>query len=267
MNLPPAHEGLPVAALLCWGAGLALSSLPRGGRAVRLAAHGFILAGILAMAALLARLWWALDRPPLRTLGETRLWYGMFLPLTGYAVCGRRGHRWILYFATALAALFLGVNLLHPENFDRDLMPALQSPWFVPHVVVYLLAYAVLAVSAIIATRGLLSRRAGGDGMEELRLADPLVRTGFGFLTLGLLFGALWGKEAWGHYWTWDPKEIWAFLTWMGYLAALHHRHYRPARTRAALWMLSLAFVVLLVCWFGVNYLPAAAGSVHVYTR
>lgn len=59
-------------------------------------------------------------------------------------------------------------------------------------------------------------------------MKDNLVYIGTAFLTLGLLFGALWAKEAWGHYWTWDPKETWAFLTWIGYILYIHYRFYHP---------------------------------------
>ena len=99
-----------------------------------------------------------------------------------------------------------------------------------------------------------------------MKLADNLVYIGFAFLTLGLIFGALWAKEAWGHYWTWDPKETWAFLTWMGYMIYMHYRYHRPANINGPLWTLTLAFVILLIAWFGVNYLPSAQSSVHVYS-
>ncbi|MGM0641824.1 MAG: cytochrome c biogenesis protein CcsA, partial [Thermotogota bacterium] len=87
----------------------------------------------------------------------------------------------------------------------------------------------------------------------------------FAFLTFGLLFGALWAKEAWGHYWTWDPKETWAFLTWLVYLLFIHYRYFYPNKKKNALWLLSLAFVILLLCWFGINALPTGANSVHTY--
>ena len=97
--------------------------------------------------------------------------------------------------------------------------------------------------------------------------SDNLVYIGLGFLTLGLIFGALWAKEAWGSYWTWDPKETWAFITWAVYLAYLHYRHHHPKKIKKQYWLLTLAFIVLLICWFGVNYLPTAQNSVHTYTR
>jgi ABC-type transport system involved in cytochrome c biogenesis permease subunit len=84
---------------------------------------------------------------------------------------------------------------------------------------------------------------------------------------MGLLFGALWAKEAWGHYWTWDPKETWAFLTWAVYLIYIHARIKNSIKTHQATWILALAFAVLLVAWFGVNYLPSAVNSVHTYSQ
>ena len=76
--------------------------------------------------------------------------------------------------------------------------------------------------------------------------------------------GAVWAKEAWGHYWSWDPKETWAFVTSMAYLAYIHIRLYGKY-DKVALWALPIAFILLMITWIGVNYLPAAQGSVHVY--
>ena len=102
--------------------------------------------------------------------------------------------------------------------------------------------------------------------MRTLGLAEVGLWLGFGFLTLGLLVGAVWAKEAWGHYWTWDPKETWSFLTWAVYLAYLHLRPEWQAKPRHAAAYLALASTVVLICWFGVNYLPSAQQSVHTYT-
>jgi len=201
----------------------------------------------------------------MRTLGETRLWYAFFLPLIGFVVYHSRKYSWMIFYSIGLAALFLSLNFFKPELFNKALMPALQSVWFVPHVIVYMLSYALLAASSLVALRGLWSRTKSAKIQEIIRLADDLVYLGFGFLSLGLIFGALWAKEAWGHYWTWDPKETWAFLTWICYLGYIHFRYYAPKNTRVQLWILAFAFVVLLMCWFGINYLPSAANSVHTY--
>ncbi len=221
--------------------------------------------GIVVIGIFITRLWIFLERPPMRTLGETRLFYALFMPLIGVVFYLRWKYKWLLAYAIVMTFVFLAINLSHPENFDKTLMPALQSPWFVPHVVVYIFGYAVLGVSTLVAVYGLYMHYFRTLDLEVMKMADNLVYLGFGFLTLGLLFGALWAKQAWGHYWTWDPKETWAFLTWLGYLIYMHLRYFHPKKVRASLWTLSLAFVILLIAWFGVNFLPSAQNSVHVY--
>lgn len=223
--------------------------------------------GWMVLLVFILRLWIAIERPPMRTLGETRLWYSAFLPLIGFITFFRWRYKWFLGYSFAMALLFLIINYLHPETYSKTLMPALQSIWFVPHVLVYLFSYAVLAASSIVAIKGWYNSYQKNFKEETLLLADNLVYIGFAFLTLGLLFGALWAKEAWGHYWTWDPKEVWAFLTWMGYLIYIHYRYFHPYKKRQALVILALAFIILLVCWFGVNYLPVANNSIHTYTQ
>jgi ABC-type transport system involved in cytochrome c biogenesis permease subunit len=226
----------------------------------------FIVAGWLILSFFIIQLWQELDRPPMRTLGETRLWYSCFLPLIGILAYTRWRYKWFLSYSVLMSIVFLIINYLNPESFSKTLMPALQSPWFIPHVLVYIFAYAVLAVSSIVAVKGLYDYYKGKYFEDTILLADNLVYIGFSFLTLGLLFGALWAKEAWGHYWTWDPKEVWAFLTWMGYLIYMHYRHCHSKKSKQALYILSIAFVILIIAWFGVYYLPVANNSIHTYT-
>ena len=258
----PAFAGVT---FVSWILGLSLVYFSGRNRKLELAGQFIILTGILVLGIFITFLWINLERPPLRTLGETRLWYSVFLPLVGFITYFRWRYKWFLAYAICLASLFLLINYTHPENYSKTLMPALQSPWFVPHVIVYIFSYALLAASSLIAIWGLYHLYYSDFQNKVLFLADNLVYVGFAFLTLGLLFGALWAKEAWGHYWTWDPKETWAFLTWLSYLVYMHFRYFQPKKVRAPLWALSLAFVVLLICWFGINYLPSAANSVHVY--
>ena len=104
--------------------------------------------GLCVFFAFVFLLWQNLERPPLRTMGETRLWYSLFLPLAGLIIYSRWKYKWILSFSTLLAMVFIGINLLKPEIHSKTLMPALQSPWFAPHVIVYMFAYALLGASA-----------------------------------------------------------------------------------------------------------------------
>jgi len=198
-------------------------------------------------------------------MGETRLWYSFFLPLAGIIVFSRWQYKWILSFSTLLATVFVCVNIFKPEIHSKTLMPALQSPWFAPHVIVYMMAYALLG-AAVVMSVYLLFFKKGTDTNKEMEITDNLTYVGLSFMTLGMLMGALWAKEAWGHYWSWDPKETWAAITWLAYLVYVHYRQYRPRTVRPALWVLIIAFILLQMCWWGINYLPSAQGvSVHTY--
>ena len=217
--------------------------------------------GLAVFFSFIMMMWISIERPPLRTMGETRLWYSFFLPLAGIIVYSRWKYKWILSFSAILALVFICVNLFKPEIHSKTLMPALQSPWFAPHVIVYMFAYAVFGVATLMALWMLIKDR------NCIFQIDDLVYVGLAFMTIGMLFGALWAKEAWGHYWSWDPKETWAAVTWFAYLIYVHYRQIPTHKPKLALWVLIISFVLLQMCWWGINYLPSAQGSsVHVYS-
>jgi len=227
------------------------------------AATALMLSGIALFAIFIVGFWITLARPPMRTMGETRLWYSLFLAAVGFAAWRRWRYPWLLSYSAVVATVFVLINILKPEIHSRNLMPALQSAWFVPHVTSYILSYAMLGAATIGALIQ-LNRRAGIDrGIGTM--IDNMVWAGFGLLVLGMLMGAVWAKSAWGHYWEWDPKETWALATALAYLGYIHLRQASGRYERTALWLLPVAFAMLLITWIGVNYLPAAQSSVHVY--
>ena len=249
-----------LSAVGCWVAGSFFAWRDR-----RLPALGFSVLGLLVYASFIVGFWLALERPPLRTQGETRLWYSFFLPLAGVLVYSRWRYKWILTFTTVLALVFICVNLFKPEIHSKNLMPALQSPWFAPHVIVYMLSYALLGAAALMALYLLFFRR-GKETDHEMAMTDNLVYVGLAFLTFGMLFGALWAREAWGTFWGWDPKETWAAITWLCCVLYILFRKARPASVRTAILLLLFTYLCLQMCWWGINYLPSAkATSVHVY--
>jgi ABC-type transport system involved in cytochrome c biogenesis permease subunit len=253
-----------IAAVLLWAVGAWAAWKDKTGMA-----YATTVLGLLVFFSFILSMWISLERPPLRTMGETRLWYSFFLPLAGLIVYSRWKYKLILSFSTVLALVFICVNLFKPEIHDKTLMPALQSPWFAPHVIVYMFAYAVLGAAAVMAIYLLLPPRSSFARYQGKNLGglDNLVYVGLAFLTIGMLFGALWAKEAWGHYWSWDPKETWAAITWLAYLVYVHYRQLPHYHNRLALWMLIGSFVLLQMCWWGINYLPSAQGSsVHTYS-
>ena len=249
-------------AVFCWGMGAMAAYRP--GKSLQVVL--WTVTGLAIFMAFIVGMWVSLERPPLRTMGETRLWYAFFLPVAGIITYIRWRYKWILSFSTVMSLVFICINLFKPEIHNKTLMPALQSPWFAPHVIVYMFAYAMLGAGAVVAVYLLVRSRKTAIEPGVMNLCDNLVYVGTAFLTIGMLFGALWAKEAWGHYWSWDPKETWAAATWLGNLLYIHFRFQKNKQYRSALGILVFAFILLQVCWFGVNYLPSAQGnSVHVY--
>lgn len=243
-------------AMSLWIAGSAISLRGRKPRAATIACIG----GLCIYAAFIIAFWAGLQRPPLRTLGETRLWYSFFMMLAGTAIYMRWRYRWILPLSTVITIVFTLMNILKPEIHDQSLMPALQSAWFVPHVTVYILSYSILGCAFIVSAAGLIQRTD-----DYLPMTDQIVYVGMAFLTFGLLSGALWAKEAWGNYWSWDPKETWAAATWSLYLIYIHQRLRKDSNPGLSYTLLIVAFICLQMCWYGVNYLPSAQDSMHVY--
>lgn len=227
----------------------------------------FAISGILAFATFITLLWISLERPPMRTMGETRLWYTLFLSSIGFIMYLKWKYKWIQAFSLVVASVFIIINILKPEIHSKNLMPALQSIWFIPHVTAYILSYSFLSAATIAAIILLWQYKQQKDTTELVAFTDNLVYVGFGLLMTGLLIGAIWAKEAWGHYWSWDPKETWAFVTGVAYMIYIHVRlrEYRPKVF--TLWLIIFSFIFLMITWKGVAYLPSAQGSVHVYTE
>ena len=251
-----------MAALLCWAIGAVAAWKEKR----QFVVYAATLAGLAVFFAFILGMWISLEQPPMRTMGETRLWYSFFLPLAGIITYSRWRYKWILSFSFVLSLVFICINLFKPEIHNKTLMPALQSPWFAPHVIVYMFAYAMLGAAAVMAVYLLWIKKKATEE-REMELCDNLVNVGLSFMTLGMLFGALWAKEAWGHYWSWDPKETWAAITWLGYLLYIHLRLMPSVNHRKLYWIVVLSFLTLQICWYGVNYLPSASGSVHIYNK
>ncbi|RLC53173.1 MAG: cytochrome C assembly protein [Candidatus Cloacimonadota bacterium] len=225
----------------------------------------FSFSAIIFLCLYIVQLWMTLERPPLRTKGETRLLYATLVPLIALIIHLRLKTYWFAIYGQLMASVFLITNLIHPDYFDMTLMPALQSYWFVPHVIIYMIAYALLASTLMYAVRGFYLHKKGENLRFLLIRADVLVYLGFSLATFGITFGALWAKEAWGSYWAWDPKETWALVSWLCYLTYIHFRYRFPNKQYSALWFLIICFILLLIGWLGVDYMPSARQSMHSY--
>ena len=182
-----------ITAIILWIASILLNTFFSKKKALEYFSLIISFIGIIVIFSFIVLLWKALERPPLRTLGETRLWYAFFLPIVGIISYFRLKYKWFLSFSMLVAIVFLCVDLLHPEYYSKSLMPALQSPWFVPHVTVYILSYALMAAAALVAIKGLYYMRIKQFDNQTLNLADSLVYIGFALsactVGLGLIIG------------------------------------------------------------------------------
>jgi len=165
---------------------------------------------------------------------------------------------WLKVAAMPVTLLILTYAALQPMEI-KDLMPALRSAWFGVHIGSAVLSYAAFVIAGCIGARYIvLSRR---EGTEEKTMGQMdylsyrLVGFGFLFLTVVILSGAIWAEQAWSAFWTWDPKEVWALITWIIYAVYLHLRLRGRRKGVFLAWYLVIAVFVVFFTFAGVNTL------------
>lgn len=189
-----------------------------------------------AAAAAVAVRWTQVGHPPMRNLFEAFLWLPLCLGAVSLLERWREGC-WRLRLDGAL-----GFVVAFPAAFVfsaqvGQLPPALQSPLFVPHVLGYMAAYILLARAFFLACA------------QAQRAMHRNAAWGFCLLTVALALGSIWGNEAWGGYWQWDPKEQWSLATWLLYAAFFHC----PAKQKWRLALLGAGLVAILLTLTWIN--------------
>lgn len=171
----------------------------------------------------------------------------------------------VLLVISAAVAFQLWYTFDRQANEIEPLVPALQSYWMKIHVPANFIGYGAFSMAAMIGVAYLLvnwrqQKNPGSrwvQAMPSLNLMDDLmykaIALGFAFFTLATILGALWAAEAWGGYWSWDPKETWALIVWLNYAAWLHMRMTKGWHgVPMALWSVVGLFVTLFA-FLGVN--------------
>ena len=222
-----------------------------------MAARSLEVAGWCTALALLVANWCLAQSLPFGNMRHVLCFFPLVLGPAALYMRRVRGVELTACFAGVAVVAMVGA-LCMPMQATWRQMPALQSPWFAPHVTSYVLAYGLLAVSAV---QVIMSFSRKSD--EALRAADEVVRLAFPFLTFGLWSGALWADAAWARYWAWDIKEVWALITWLVYLIYFHLPTSSPAWRRG---LLLGGFAAVLITFFVVNLLPNIV-SVHSYAQ
>jgi cytochrome c-type biogenesis protein CcsB len=187
----------------------------------------------------------------------------------------------LLFFLSGFSSLTL------PTDMQKalPLVPSLQSNWLMMHVSMMMVSYATLILGSLLSILYLAFLFFSGQNNQvaiettQVELESSLVASssvsysklsllqtvdiwsyriiglGFPFLTIGIISGAVWANEAWGSYWSWDPKETWALITWLVFAIYLHSRLLKGWQGKQAAILGSCGFFVIWICYLGVNFL------------
>ena len=182
----------------------------------------------------------------------------------------------ILFFLSGFSSLTL------PTEMQKalPLVPSLQSNWLMMHVSMMMISYSTLIIGSLLSILYLaflnfitenkkinlqiqnqesLVSAATNSKISLLQTVDiwsyRIIGLGFPFLTIGIISGAVWANEAWGSYWSWDPKETWALITWLVFAIYLHSRLLKGWQGEKAAVLGSCGFFVIWICYLGVNFL------------
>jgi cytochrome c-type biogenesis protein CcsB len=200
----------------------------------------------------------------------------------------------VLIPVTLLINGFANLTLSPEMQKSSPLVPALQSNWLMMHVSMMLLSYGTLIIGSLLCILFLVISRYKDVDLKimddsslplynimldyyEAKLLSPsteiselgkvkllqsldnwsyrIIGLGFPFLTIGIIAGGVWANEAWGSYWSWDPKETWALITWLVFATYLHARITKGWEGKKTAILGSLGFFVIWICYLGVNFL------------
>nr|QCI07343.1 cytochrome c biogenesis protein ccs1 [Leiomenia cribrosa] len=179
---------------------------------------------------------------------------------------------------------FTSFALPKEMKIAAPLVPALRSNWLMMHVSIMMISYATLILGSLLSILFLIISKSNyynknkytnnkikdsmqisinsnllSNRMNILQSIDNLsyriIGLGFPLLTIGIIAGAIWANEAWGSYWSWDPKETWALITWLIFAAYLHSRFSKSWEGEKPAILASIGFIIVWVCYLGVNFL------------
>jgi cytochrome c-type biogenesis protein CcsB len=165
-------------------------------------------------------------------------------------------------FVTLVISAAVGFLLWYTVSRDaaeiQPLVPALQSWWMKIHVPANFIGYGTFSLAAMVGVAYLCkSHGILVDRLPSLELLDDVmykaIAVGFAFFTIATILGGLWAAEAWGGYWSWDPKETWALIVWLNYAAWLHMRLMKGLRGQIAAWWALIGLLVTTFAFLGVN--------------
>jgi cytochrome c-type biogenesis protein CcsB len=257
-------------------------SIPKNNLVFQLSKLLVVISNILFTATLLTR-WISEGYFPLSNLYESLIFLSWGISTLHLFIEFQTQSRLIGSISTPLMFFLSGFSSLTlPTEMQKalPLVPSLQSNWLMMHVSMMMVSYATLIVGSLLSLLYLafISFTASSvqvsienadtssvvlqQNSSKLSLLETvdiwsyrIIGLGFPFLTIGIISGAVWANEAWGSYWSWDPKETWALITWLVFAIYLHSRLLKGWQGKKAAVLGSCGFFVIWICYLGVNFL------------
>lgn len=246
----------------------------------------------LSIAGVLIQRWYIQRYFPLSNLYESLIFLSWILTLITIII-----HKNSIIAAAIISPMttFLIIywNFIIPNSLKSitNLLPALKSNWLMMHVSIMLVSYGALMTGCLISIAYLIINKKKfftthnqnyssttfashknikrklneiPTKLEEIldNLSYKTISLGFPLLTLGIISGAVWANDAWGNYWSWDPKETWALITWLIFAAYLHTRINNSWKGEKSAILATIGFIIIWTCYLGVNFL---AQGLHSY--
>nr|YP_010932484.1 cytochrome c biogenesis protein [Interfilum massjukiae]WKT06079.1 cytochrome c biogenesis protein [Interfilum massjukiae] len=248
----------------------------------------------LLLATTLTSRWFISGHPPLSNLYESLLWlcWGIIF----FCLLSNRletTHPSIIAVLSSSALFIHGfASLSLPSNMQapNSLVPALQSNWLLMHVSVMMISYSCLLCGGLLSlifltfsynpstpffslqtdknNRFFFQQVQNYSFLKALdQISVRSIGTGFCLLTLGILSGAVWANEAWGSYWSWDPKETWALITWLIFATYLHLRVFQGWQGQKSAMLAFIGLISLWICYLGLNWLGNGLHTYGLFTK
>lgn len=211
-----------------------------------------------------------LFHPPWSDLFEALTFWSFIVGCVYLFIEKKYGYKLIGSLVSPVITFIYGFSILYANPNIEPLMPALRSYWLYIHVLTAFIGYAGFTVAFAGASFYLLKKNfpSLSKNLPSEEILDEItyksIAIVFPIWTASIILGAAWANEAWGGYWSWDPKEVWALIVWLFFGAYLHARHLMGWKGKRVAWMVVLGFIMVLICFFAINlYFP----GLHSYAK
>ncbi|MCC6278704.1 MAG: cytochrome c biogenesis protein CcsA [Oligoflexia bacterium] len=208
---------------------------------------------------------------PVTNMYGTMVWVSLGVVLFSLIPLLLYKQKWITGILWIGAALILGITDSFPLVLSPSMDPLVavlrSNFWLSTHVLTITISYAAFAIAMLVGNTYLIGSQFGLLTLSKIRdlahLTYRMIQLGVFLLTVGIILGGVWADYSWGRFWGWDPKETWALIADLGYLALLHARFLGWIRERGLLIGATASFLLVIMAWYGVNFVLAS--GLHSY--